>query len=623
MFAGLISNSQAPAAWGDPSAIMTALAPYSPSAPRDAWQTDAMCLMQVNTRTGSGTAAIYRHPESGLAILFWGRLDNRSELIGHLHLPPVASDEALIAQAWLQWGEQCPERLVGDFAFAIANPGTGSLFLARDVMGVKPLYYRQDDNGVFFASSASAFLPLRLGQLTRCERWMAAYLIDMSRSHTDTAYLEVKKLQGAHSLLIEPDGRTSLRRYHRFIDDAPIERQRNLHWLEAYRAVWQESVACRLPAQGDVASENSGGLDSGSITAELARQLGTGIGRLHGMGFCYESEEPAHIMATAMQWGIPRTTLFSARGNPDWLASIERATRVTGYPQEHINGASHTPFYELCQREELGVLFSGFGGDEAVTYPGGYPARLECVDRGQWGHLWRTLGGPLPMQIGRMAKTLILAAQPTPKHHPGILSAYRERWPQQFLRQEIVDKYDLQTQYFDAATYDEKFRQINAAVCYLIERSYAPVRLESCTLMAASYGIDYVWPLWDQRLVQQWLSTPSVWKVGDGGISRYLHRRAAADASSEMVVWKRSKDMGMAGTVKSAGAHDNSIMLRQLLERVEDLPGPLMEIVDVPRLKAEVSTALREQRKGADYSFTLDRNLAALETLNSWFRAKY
>ena len=68
-----------------------------------------------------------------------------------------------------------PEKLVGDFALAVASPKTGVVFLARDVMGVKPLFYRADEHGVFFANSAAAFKPLKLGTLTPSQEWMAKF----------------------------------------------------------------------------------------------------------------------------------------------------------------------------------------------------------------------------------------------------------------------------------------------------------------------------------------------------------------------------------------------------------------------------------------------------------------
>lgn len=618
MFAGIVSFGPEPAQWTTPERVFTALCPFNASAPRSFWQSPACHLFQINGRAGALQSTVFEHKASATAVVFWGRLDNRVDLLAHLQVGPNVSDQELVALAWLKWGEHCPEYLVGDFAFAVVCQKTGILFLARDVMGVKPLFYRVDANGVFFASSVAAFKTLNVGTITPSKHWMAAYLIDISHSHTETAYQEIKKLPGAHCVLIHANGRSQIRRYHNFVDDAPVERKRDAVWLEKYRHCWQEAIACRMPAQGSIACENSGGLDSGSITAELARQLGADVGRLHTMGFCYQADEPAHIMATAMKWGIKHNTLFSESNDPAWQQAIERALLVSGYPQEHINGVSHHAFYALCQAHGSGVLFSGFGGDEAVTYFGGMPARYELFDQRNWAALWRSFAGPLPMKAARMAKTIVMALQKMPENNSGMLEMWAQRWPWQFLRREILDAFNLEHEYYATATYDEKYRTINDAVRYLVSRPYAPIRLENCTLMAASYGIDYVWPLLDQRLVQQWLSTPAVWKVGNHGMNRFLHRKAVSGVSADLVAWKLSKDMGQQTANQSATVHDNTKMLSDFLELLENLKPELVELIDVERLQEMALKDKSEGKKGAEYSWTMSRNIEKLETLNLW-----
>jgi asparagine synthase (glutamine-hydrolysing) len=544
-------------------------------------------------------------------------LDNRRELIHQLEATQKVSDDELVALAWLKWGDHCPEKLIGDFAFAVASPRTGVVFLARDVMGVKPLYYRLDEHGLFFATSAAAFKALKIGTLTPSKRWMVEFLIDMSCSHTETAYEEIKKLPAAHSLLIDSDGRSSLRRYHRFIDDAPHERKRDNHWLEAYRAAWQEAIACRMPEHGLIACENSGGLDSGSITAEVARQLGPDIGRLHGLGFSYEQQEPDHIMATAMHWGIKHNSLFSH--DTGVQLDLERSIAINGYPQEHVNGLSHYPFYELCQKYGIGCLLSGFGGDEAVTYPGGIPARLELLDQGNWRGLWHSFSGPVPMRLARLAKTFYTSRN-MPKQNAGFMASWRARWPHHFLSAEVVAEYGLEADYFASATYDERYRTVNEAVLYLLSRSLLPTRLENCSLMAASYGIDYAWPLLDQRLIQQWLSTPTIWKVGDGGMNRFLHRSAVAGVCPDKVAWKPSKDMGYQGVSSIADVADNRLLYQQALALIENVPDELMKVLDVAKIRIMAEEALKTDRRGQVVRTAWSANVYQLELLSNWLR---
>jgi asparagine synthase (glutamine-hydrolysing) len=272
----------------------------------------------------------------------------------------------------------------------------------------------------------------------------------------------------------------------------------------------------------------------------------------------------------------------------------------------------------LCQANGHGVLFSGFGGDEAVTYFGGMPARYELFDQRNWLALWRSFGGAIPMKAARMAKTLSMALRKMPDNDAGMRACWAARWPWQFLRRETLDAFNLEQDYYATATYDEKFRTINDAVRHLISRPYAPIRLDNCTLMSASYGIDYVWPLWDQRLVQQWLSTPAIWKIGNNGMNRFLHRKAVSGVSADIVAWKPEKDMGLAGSMQVAENHDNRKMLNDLLALLENLKPGLIDLVDVERLRAMALRDIAENKTGAEYSWTMSRNIERLETLNMW-----
>ena len=101
-------------------------------------------------------------------------------------------------------------------------------------------------------------------------------------------------------------------------------------------------------------------------------------------------------------------------------------------------------------------------------------------------------------------------------------------------------------------------------------------------MVSAAYVIDYRWPLWDVRLIQQYLSTPAIEKVGPKGIGRYLHRRAISGTVPDKVTWKPSKDMGYArvhqemqesGIVEIAEmAHHDEAGLHPALEELLDLP---------------------------------------------------
>lgn len=619
MFAGLISIEQSASAWGEPDVILAALAPYSLQAPRDVWATDRQLLMQVATRTGATSADIHQHAESGVAVAFWGRLDNRPELARQLQATHEACDDELIALAWLKWGEHFPERLIGDFALAVASPRTGTVFLARDVMGVKPLFYRADADGVFFANSAAAFKPLKLGSLTPSQEWMAKFLLEISYHHTDTAYHELKKLPGAHSLLIHADGSINLRRYHRFVDDAPVEKQRNGQWLEAYQAVWREAVACRMPATGMIGTENSGGLDSGSITAELARQLGEEQvrSRLFGFGFAYEALEPEYIMAVARHCRIANTFLVTDSEEDPEDGWFRYELSLSGYPNEHPNGTSHTAFYRECGLQDIGTLFSGFGGDEAVTLTG-RALRRELFERQEWRNLWQVLPGAWPLRLGRMSVTAWRSLRPGFLVRRETSVEADSYWRDHFIQQGIVDGFGLRQANIDSMQNAHRYQRVNEHALDSLSQPFLPTRLGNCSVMASAFGVEYVWPMLDQRLVQQWLSTPSIWKLGPQGVTRYLHRRAVADVGPEKMVWKQDKNMGNAQALAHWDIQDYGDLFHRMRCLAADMPAPMQDFVDSEKLKRFAKAGIENELTGYKYAYRVEPVIRNMEMLEQW-----
>ena len=99
--------------------------------------------------------------KSGLIITADARIDNREELADQLKIDnsPENSDSQFILEAYKKWGDKCPEKLLGDFAFAIWDIGEQKLFCARDHMGIKSFYYYLTDEHLFFATEIRHFLP--------------------------------------------------------------------------------------------------------------------------------------------------------------------------------------------------------------------------------------------------------------------------------------------------------------------------------------------------------------------------------------------------------------------------------------------------------------------------------
>ena len=561
-------------------------------------------------------------PHTGAVLAFWGRLDNRDDLIAALNTSQAttssATDATLVLAAWHQWGEMLPEHLIGDFALALFDPAQQGLLLVRDPLGVKPLYVSEQDGVLALANSVSALRTLPGWHLTPDTDWMARYMIGQSKSDTATGYREIHKVPPGQAEWWQRGQAPRQWTYHQWRDDAPWADRRDPVWVERYRSVLEESIRCRMHSDHPLGTENSGGIDSATITAYLAHFLGTPGDRLHSFGFALCEQEPAYILETSQACQITHNYLITAHGAfDDTELRINQALAVLGYPEEHGNGSGHIPFYRECQQRGIRTLFSGFGGDEVVTNPG-HLLRYELLDRHAYANLWNILpGDPLRRSL-RLGKALTLGRR-SPKYRPTFLAAWRERWPHHLLRHEIVDRLDLHQEYMETARYDAPYRRINSFILDgLMPMPYIAARLDNCTLMGASYGIDYRWPLWDVRLVQQYLSTPSIEKVGPRGMGRYLHRRAIDAVVPKRVAWKPSKDMGY-GQLHKAQNQRLQILATDTEHWLADLAPALVDLIDQNKLQRQ----LQQLKQGAGerdqaLGFVFTQQIARLHQLHRW-----
>jgi asparagine synthase (glutamine-hydrolysing) len=571
-----------------------------------------------------------RCPDTGVVLAFWGRLDNRSDLIARLGRRDAIldggtpTDGELVLAAWRRWGEALPEQLVGDFALVILDPRQQRLFLARDPLGVKPLYYVQSGDRFAFASSVAALRRLEGLDLTPDTEWMARYLLfqhvmNLPEQGARTGYREVLKLLPGHALTLDADGGQTLWRYHAWRDDAPATRRRDPRWVDAYRAVLEEAIRCRMASDFPLGTENSGGIDSATITAYLAHFLGDPGDRLHSFGFALCEQEPGYILETSRAKGITHNYIVTTHGGHE-LEDLDfgRALDVLGYPEEHESGSDHLLLYRECAQRNIRMLFSGFGGDEVVTNPGAL-LRYELLDSRAYGSLWGILPGDPLRRALRFAKAATIGRR-SPGYRPTYRRAWQDRWPHYLLRPEVVEHLDLHREYMETARYDAPYRRINDFILQgLLRMPYVHCRLEASTLMAASYGLEYRWPLWDIRLVQQYLSTPSIEKVGPGGIGRYLHRRAIDGVVPRRVAWKPSKDMGYAAFNQQVLASGLPVWAERLRKLDADLHPTLAALLDRGQLRQQMQVASRGQGD-QNFAFIFGANVAAIRWLDAWLK---
>jgi asparagine synthase (glutamine-hydrolysing) len=205
-------------------------------------------------------------------VIFNGEIYNfaevRHELIAHGHRFRTNSDTEVIAHGYEQWGENCVDRFRGMFAFAVWDAKARRLLLARDRLGVKPLYYAEVPGGLVFGSEIKSLL--EDPEVPR--EWRAdaldAYLTLLYIPAPDTIYRGIHKLPPAHVLVAER-GSIRLSKYWDLEFTGTGDERREEEYLEELDAHLREAVRLRMISDVPLGAFLSGGIDSSTVVAYM------------------------------------------------------------------------------------------------------------------------------------------------------------------------------------------------------------------------------------------------------------------------------------------------------------------------------------------------------------------
>ena len=315
-------------------------------------------------------------PALGLTVAFNGCIYNyrdlRAELEGLGHRFFSTSDTEVIGKAYAQWGTSCVDHFLGMFAFAVAEHASGRLVLARDRLGIKPLYLDQDASRLRFASSLPALLAGGVADTSIDPVALACYMSFHSIVPPPRTILNgVKKLPPATVRVVEPDGTWREHTYWTpsFTRDPERAGWSSRDWEEALLEALRVAVDRRMVADVPVGVLLSGGIDSSLVVALLA-QAGQRDLKTFSIGFASaggeRGDEFEYSTLVAERFGTDhhRIAIDDAR----LLPGVDAAVRAMSEPM-----VSHdcVAFYLLSEdvSSSVKVVQSGQGADEVL---GGY-----------------------------------------------------------------------------------------------------------------------------------------------------------------------------------------------------------------------------------------------------------
>jgi asparagine synthase (glutamine-hydrolysing) len=296
-------------------------------------------------------------------IVFNGEIYNyqdlRRDLIARGHAFRTNSDTETIVHLYEEYGAGCVDHLRGMFGFAIWDTRTRELLLARDRLGIKPLYYAERNGELLFASELKPILQIE--GVNRSLNWQAVgHLFTSLATPGDQSIVEgVKKLEPARVAIARAGRPLHIHRYWD-VTFEPNEKATEGELVEQLRSILNESVVLHQVSDVPVGAFLSGGIDSSAIVAMMAKPAG---GRLKtfSIGFAEARfDELAHARAVAKQFGTDHYDLVL---RPDAVQIVED---LTWYLDEPFGDTSAIPTYMVSKlaAEHVKVVLSGDGGDE-------------------------------------------------------------------------------------------------------------------------------------------------------------------------------------------------------------------------------------------------------------------
>lgn len=455
----------------------------------------------------------------GVRVAIDGHLYNRDELGAQ------NSSAALIASLYRDHGaEGAVARLHGDFAIAIHDPRDGALYLARDRVGVKPLYYALGETGPAVSSQPGALRGVP-GVDGRPDPTYVALVAASHYRYFDnrperSPYLGIEQVPAAHVLRIK-DGDVTRTRYWS-LDPGPLEGD-EAELAERYRELLLDSVRRRLGAARSPAFLLSGGMDSSSVIGSATR-LG---GKRHAYSAVYsdetfdEREEIRPMLDRAVEEWHP-----VAIGTPDVFGLVERMVAVHDEPVATATWLSHFLICERAREQGFGALFGGLGGDELnageYEYFFFHFADLKAAGRdAELDHEIERWAAHHDHPIYRKNRAVVedALARMVDLAQPGRCLPDRTR----------LERYAnaLNPEFFDLREFEPVMEHPFRS--YLANRAYQDMTRETtpCCLRAedrqsTAFGLDHFDPFLDHRLVEFMFRVPGSLKIRDGVTKRLL-----------------------------------------------------------------------------------------------------
>ncbi|MEU6836664.1 asparagine synthase (glutamine-hydrolyzing) [Streptomyces rubiginosohelvolus] len=499
-------------------------------------------------------------------VSFSGEIHNyrelRTELTARGHRFRTASDTEVLLAAHREWGPRAIERFAGMFAYALWDIAEQTLYLGRDPLGVKPLYYAEHPSGLVFGSEPKALFASGLIRPEVDAEGLTDVFTVAAKRPGDAVYRGVRQLLPGHLLTVRR-GATTARRYWQ-LTTAPHEDDEDTT-VATVRSLLDRIVGEQTVADVPLGALLSGGIDSSAITAIGARALAAdarGPLATYSVDFAgseedfqadalHVSRDAPYVRAVVDHVGTKHSEVLVEPAS--LLAESGVTLRARDYPGVgDLDVSLYLLFREV--RRHLTVALSGEGADDAF---GGYPWFASEAERPSGGFPW---------SAGVKDRNAVLS--PELRGHLDLHERLEARY------REALDE----VPYLDGESgVDRRMRE----VYYLQHTRFLPFLLDRKDRMSMANGLEVRVPFCDHRLVEYVWNVP--WRLKRlGGSEKGLLRAAVEDALPAEVVHRPKSGF----PVGQSPEYLESV--RTAVSDMIESDGPAMRLLDAGTLRAMV-----------------------------------
>ncbi|HWW13947.1 MAG TPA: asparagine synthase (glutamine-hydrolyzing) [Candidatus Dormibacteraeota bacterium] len=559
--------------------------------------------------------------DGNIWVVFNGEIYNHQDLRKDLesrgHRYRTRSDTESIVHLYEEYGRDCVKHLRGMFAFAIWDRTKRSLFVARDRLGIKPLYYRYDGKTLLFGSEIKTILAHPGVKREFNSGTLAEYLAFGYITGEESMYAQIRKLLPGHLLTLDESGKLETALYWDLdvkADDGSLSHE---HYVHLYREQLEQCVSSHLMSDVPLGVFLSGGLDSSAVAAlttkirrEPIETFSVGYGEEAFSELPYARTIAEHLKSKHHEVRLSRDEFF------------QTLPRLIWYEDEPIVWPSSVALYFVARlaRERVTVVLTGEGSDETL---GGYTRYAWTLLNSRMDRAYR---GLTPAALRRMVRggidALPLSAASKRKlKHTFLMrdgsswsSFYFDNFYSAFSAEEQDELLTPEAKQMAGDTYAGSMKHWNDSSGDLLHRllytdikTYLVELLMKQDQMSMAASIESRVPFLDHELVEFTASIPAKYAT-KGMAGKCILKAAVEDLLPHSIVYRQKMGFPTPWAYWLAGPSLNS--LRSLLMEPRTLERGLFRTEAIERLFADHTAGRRDH----------GNRIWRLLNLELWFR---